>query len=191
MFYTLSTWAVWMAGAALIGVVMGWLLRSVRPRVVTVIKEVSVEGTPRGSRRPAAVEADEGHGLVLGDELPSDRTLELERVRDEAESLGREAAAWKAEAERQTERAVRAERAAASAVAERDAQASVVQPEPAVQQRTVAADAEPTDVAAVRSERDQLAVEVATLRSAVQEMRVRLWNADAQIAALRDTPGAG
>ena len=85
----------------------------------------------------------------------------------------------------------RLERAAASAVAERDAQASVVQPEPAVQQRTVAADAEPTDVEAVRSERDQLAVEVANLRSAVQEMRVRLWNADAQIAALRDAPGAG
>ena len=76
-------------------------------------------------------------------------------------------------------------------MAERDAQASVVQSEPAVQQRTVAADAEPTDVEAVRSERDQLAVEVANLRSAVQEMRVRLWNADAQIAALRDAPGAG
>lgn len=208
MFYTLSTWAVWMAGAALVGVVVGWLLRSVRPRVVTVIKEVSVDGTPRGSRRPAAagdptsagvaqgevVSADMVPALLLGETLPSDRTVELERARDEIDALEREIAAWQAEAGRQTERAEKAERYAAAAKADWEAQleaahaaaastgASPVAPRPVV--------TDPPDVAEVRAERDLLAGEVVTLRAAVQEMRVRLWNAEAQVAALRDgSPG--
>jgi predicted flap endonuclease-1-like 5' DNA nuclease len=32
LFYTLSTWALWLVGAALIGAVVGWLLRGLRAR---------------------------------------------------------------------------------------------------------------------------------------------------------------
>lgn len=204
MFYTLSTWAVWMAGAALIGAVVGWMLRSVRPRVVTVIKEVTVDGTPQGARRPAAVSADTVPSLLLGETLPSDHTVELERTRsqvdsltDEVDALAREVAAWRAEAERQTTRAVTAERYVEAATADWQQQLEAARaasatstpaavPSPVIVARPAA---EPDE--AVRAERDHLAHEVVTLRAAVQELRVRLWNADAQIAALRDgSPGA-
>jgi len=192
VFYTLSTWAVWMAGAGLIGVVVGWLLRSVRPRVVTVIKEVSVDGTPQGSRRPAAVSADMVPGLLLGDTGPSPDAAALEAERTKVDALEREVAAWKAEAQRQTERVAQAERYAAAAKADWEAQLEAAHAAAAGQGTPVAAlrpvVVEAPDVAAVRAEREVLAGEVVTLRAAVQELRVRLWNADAQIAALRDNP---
>lgn len=165
MTYTLATWALWMVAAALIGAVVGWMLRGLR-RAETSPRAPDDTDTwvvPDAPLRPADVGPDAAVAMPTYPE-------EVERLRAKVAELEgvvveRNRLQWEIEELR----------AATSAASARSA----------AQPTAPAARVEATgDLVA---QRDEWASKAVAYEQLISELRVRLWNSEARLADLHAT----
>ena len=159
MVYTLSVWGIWMVVAAAIGAVVGWLLG----RIGAAGRE---RDDSADADRGADVEASVAAHLAEIDWLRM-RVGELERAVEQRDDLDREVDRLRGEVARLRAEQERAEQ-------DRAARADVHVP-------PVDADG----VAALLADRDRWAATAAATERLMSELRVRLWNAEAQLTELR------
>ena len=171
MTYTLTTWALWLIAAALIGLVVGWLLG-----------RIGHGGSSATADDPAADEpATEPPAPIATLNGPDPAALQRRIAELEAQVAVNAAAvtqldAARADAARWRDEAQRAKAAPIAAVAPAPAPA----PEP-----VVAAVPMNGDFAALVADRDKWMATAVDVERQASELRVRLWNAEAMLVDLR------
>lgn len=158
--YTLAKWALWLVGAAVVGLVVGWLLgRLSAQRELTVPDghpdDLSTDTLPGASGASGVVTAPASNREV--------ERLRLKLTELESVAIERDRLVWE--------------------LAEVRAAATNAVPTEVVFEPIDTATSEA--LAAMSAERDALAAKVGALEQAVSELRVRVWNAEAQVTEAR------
>ena len=166
--YTLSVWALWMAAAAVIGLVIGWLLGRLRRAPEPWVAGDESPGRAAASPAPAATATAATTLGAVAPAMPS-RAAEVERLRVkvaelEQIALERDRLEWE----------LKEARAAAHAVSITSADAVFGQVDAA----------DTSALAALTAERDDWASKAVAFEQAASELRVRVWNAEARVADL-------